>query len=88
MFHAPHFGRVVPVFENHGTTSAYPAKMNQESGHPYASTTAPAAYEPKKAPKPLVIIIKTPCAEERISRLVSFSTKSEPEMLKKSNATP
>ena len=50
--------------------------------------TAPAAYEPKKAPKPLVIIIKTPCAEERISRLVSFSTKSEPEMLKKSNATP
>ena len=34
------------------------------------------------------MIMKTPCAEERISRLVSFSTNSEPEMLKKSNATP
>ena len=70
------------------TTRAYPAKMNHESGQWKASTTAPAAYEPKKAPKPLVIIMKTPCAEERISRLVSFSTNSDPEMLKKSNATP
>ena len=34
------------------------------------------------------MIMNTPCALERIAAEVSFSTNSEPEILKKSNATP
>src|SRR5690606_41992168 len=40
------------------------------------------------APNPLDIIIKTPCALERIFLSVSLSTNKEPETLKKSNAIP
>ena len=35
-----------------------------------------------------VIIMNSPCAEERISTEVCLSTYSEPETLKKSKATP
>ena len=43
---------------------------------------------PMDAPIPLVIIMNNPCALERMLLSVSLFTNSEPEMLKKSNATP
>ena len=55
---------------------------------PTASTTAPAARVPMVAPSPLVISMKTPWALERMSSEVFSFTYSEPEMLKKSKATP
>ena len=42
----------------------------------------------KIAPKPLVIIIKRPCAEDLVLDVVSDSTKSDPDILKKSKAIP
>ena len=51
-------------------------------------TTAWAQNEPMVAPRPLVIIMNTPCALLRIFSSVFWSTKSEPLMLKKSKATP
>ena len=48
-------------------------------------TTACALKVPTVAPIPLVIMIKRPCALERIDKSVSLSTNNEPE---KSNATP
>ena len=48
----------------------------------------PLATLPRIAPKPLVIIINKPCADERIFELVEVSTNSEPEILKKSKAIP
>ena len=41
-----------------------------------------------EAPRPLVISMNTPCALERMSGVVFSLTYREPEMLKKSNATP
>ena len=43
---------------------------------------------PIVAPRPFVIIINSPCAEERVSASVFWSTNKAPEILKKSNATP
>ena len=51
-------------------------------------TTACAPSVPIVAPKPFVMITNSPCALERMPRSVSLSTNSEPDMLKKSNATP
>ena len=53
-----------------------------------AFTTACAPSVPTVAPTPLVIRKKRACALERIEGSVSRSTKSEPEILKKSKATP
>lgn len=43
---------------------------------------------PIAAPKPFVMSMKSPCALERFDGSTSLSTNSDPEMLKKSNATP
>ena len=64
----------------------HPSGLTAE--HPQASTTAPAARVPIEAPSPFVISMKRPCALERMSVPVFSLTYSEPEMLKKSKATP
>src|SRR3954462_901251 len=54
----------------------------------YLSIIKPLILLPKKAPKPLLIIINKPWALERIFGSVDVSMNSEPEILKKSNAIP
>lgn len=85
------------------TTREYEANTNQALLHPAirptislstgctltrAFTTACAPSAPIVEPKPFVININKPCALERISVFVFWSTNNEPEILKKSNATP
>ncbi len=43
---------------------------------------------PMAAPNPFVMSMNKPCALERLDGSTSLSTNREPEMLKKSNATP
>ena len=58
------------------------------SKQPHFSTTQPAARVPIDAPNPLVMSIKRPWALDLISVSVFSLTYKEPEMLKKSKATP
>ena len=76
------------------STSEYAAKISHTGCQlvmplvVYISTTLPLTTPPRIQPKPLVIIRNIPCALARISGLTSFSTNTEPEMLKKSKAQP
>jgi hypothetical protein len=54
----------------------------------YLSIAHPEVKLPKTAPKPFVIIMNNPCADERFFGSVLVSTNKDPEILKKSNAIP
>ena len=92
MVHRDHLFGVVLVFEHdsedHGHHEGIAGEDIPRIGPSPGIDDGTGGIRTEERKKPLVIIMKTPCAEERISRLVSFSTNSEPEILKKSNATP
>ncbi len=94
-----HILRIVFVLKQNRKSNSYYKRIHRKC-NPYAMPVSlsvmceifincpTGSKAPKTAPKPLVIIINNPCAEERILEFVDVSTNKEPEILKKSKAIP